>query len=813
MSEQTDKIIDLEISSEVQSSFLDYAMSVITSRALPDVRDGLKPVHRRILYAMNQLGITPNTPYKKSARIVGEIIGKYHPHGDAAVYGTLVRMAQDFSLRYPFVDGHGNFGSIDGDSAAAMRYTEARMTPLALEMLRDLNKETVNMNPNYDGEEIEPSVLPARFPNLLANGVSGIAVGMATNMPPHNLNEICAAIIHAIDSGEQYEVDDLLAFVKGPDFPTAGIVVNGDALSKLYTTGMGNVVVQAKIHEEEHKNGKTNLVVTEIPYMVNKANLLTKIAELVKDKKVDGITDLRDESDRDGMRIVIELKRDAHVDVVKEKLMRLTALRSSFSFKNLVLKDGRPVVLNFKQLVQAYIDHQVDIIEKRTRFDLRKVNDRIHVLEGLKIAQENVDDIIQITRQSKDTETARNALQEKYGISEVQATAILNLRIAGLTGLESAKILNELDEKRTEKDEYTEILSSRQNMLQVLRKEIDELAQKHGDERRTQITVSRAKSTLEEILETIPDERVLVSVTDRGYLKRAPEDSIVRQRRGNRGRVMTKLQDEDFVTQVFTASTRDSVLLFTEFGIAHKINVYDIPEKSKAARGTPVGSMLGKDLKENVQSIVPISNDVDYILFVTSRGYIKKTPIADFENITRVGLNAMNVRPNDRIVKVIPVKKGQEILLCTREGNAIRFREDWVAEMPRDSYGVLGIYVGKKDAVVDADIVPDKESNKKIVMVTADGYGKRVDLGEYRLQRHGGRGVRTTHTKNSKGALIGLKVVDEDDEIVIVTNTGEVNRQPIEGIVEYSRYAQGVKLLNMTADSKVVSVSTIIAED
>jgi len=812
MSENLERIIDLEISKEVESSFLDYAMSVITSRALPDVRDGLKPVHRRVLYAMHHLGIGPNSPYKKSARIVGEIIGKYHPHGDAAVYGTLVRMAQDFSMRYPLVDGHGNFGSIDGDSAAAMRYTEARLTPLAVEMLRDIGKETVDMVPNYDNEEVEPSVLPAKFPNILANGVQGIAVGMATNMPPHNLREICAAITKAIDMDEQYEVSDLLEYVKGPDFPTGGIVTNGNVLPSIYTTGTGTVSVESKIEFEEYKGGKSALVVTELPYMVNKANLIAKIAELVKEKKVEGIADLRDESDRDGIRIVIELKRDAHVDVIRERLMRQTALRTTFAVKNLVLQNGKPQVMNLKQLVQAYIDHQAEIIRRRTEYDLKKVEERIHILEGLLVAQNNIDDVIKIVRSSKDAEEAKFALKAKYSISDIQSAAIVNMRIAGLTNLEATKLRDEMAEKQEQKRKYMEILSSRKNILQVLKAEIAELGEKYGDDRRTEITTREAKSSLEEVLETIPDERVIVSVTNRGYMKRAPENSIVRQRRGNRARVMTKLQDDDFVAQVFSASTRDSVLMFTDSGIVHKVNVYDIPEKSKVARGIHVGSLLGKELKGNVQSIVPLSGESTHVLFITERGYVKKTRISDFDNITRAGLLAMNVRTNDRIVKVIGVKPGDEILICTKEGNAIRFRESSLDEMPRDSFGVLGICLDKGDCVVDADILSDKQQNK-IVVITADGYGKLVDLAEYRVQRHGGCGIRTTHTRNAKGALVGLKVVGEGDEIVMVTDTGEINRQPIEGIVEYSRYAQGVKLLNLSANSKVVSVSTIYSED
>jgi len=806
-------VIDLDIVEEVRSSFLEYAMSVIASRALPDIRDGLKPVHRRVLFALSELGITPDKPHKKSARIVGEVIGKYHPHGDSAVYGTMVRMAQPFSLRYPFVDGHGNFGSIDGDSAAAMRYTEVRMSPLALEMMKDMNKDTIDMVPNYDGEEHEPVVLPARLPNLLVNGVQGIAVGMATNMFPHNLNEVKGAIFHAIDSNEEYTVDDLLRYISGPDFPTAAIVTNGDALESIYKSGTGNVIIEARWTTEELKGGKTNIVLTELPYMCNKASLITKIAELVREKKVEGITDLRDESDKAGIRVVIELKRDAHVNVIVEQLMRSTSMRTTFSSKFLVLDKGRPMVVDLKHLVQAYLDHQAEVVTRRTHFNLANVRARIHILEGLLSAQQNVDDVIQRIKGSANTDAAKTNLKSAYGYSDEQAQAIVDLRLARLTGMEKDKLVQEMTDKRNLEQTYTHILSSRQNVLAVIREELDEFCNRYGDARRTEITTKKKTSTEEEILETIPDEKVLVSVTHGGYIKRSLESGIVKQKRGHKGRAMTKLQDEDFVTQIFNASTRDSVLLFTSAGMSYKLKIYEIPDRSKSSRGTQIGSLLEREMKDKIQAIVPITPEVDYVLLVTTKGYIKKISISDFDNITKTGLNAMNIREGDTIKTVLPLRKEEEVLLCTGEGNAIRFPEAWLDPMPRDSYGVLGIYLNIGDSVVDADILSPNTNKDKIVVVTADGFGKLVELSDYRLQRHGGRGIRTTHTENSKGALVGLKVVHSDDEIVIVTGGGEINRQPIEGITEYSRYAQGVRLIQLGGNSKVVTVSTIVSED
>lgn len=811
--ENNSRILDLDIVTEVEGSFLDYAVSVITSRALPDVRDGLKPVHRRILHALNELKITPSTPYKKSARIVGEIIGKYHPHGDTAVYLTMVRMAQDFSLRYPFVDGHGNYGSIDGDSPAAMRYTEARMTPLALEMLKDIEKNTVNMSPNYDGEEKEPDVLPAKFPNLILNGVQGIAVGMATNMPSHNMREVISAILYAIDHNEEYTVEDIIKFIPGPDFPTGGIITNGDSLADIYRTGKGSTIIESKWHTEELKGGKTNIILTELPYMCNKATLITQIADLVREKKVDGISDLRDESDREGIRVVIEIKRDAHLEVVLEKLMKYTNMRSSFPSKFLVLNNKKPVIMDIKQLIQAYIDHQVEILTRRTNYNLDKLIARIHILKGLIIAQTNIDDVVRHIKAAGTSENAKLKLQAIYKLSEEQATAIISLRLSSLTGLEVKRLNDELIEKEDSKQECIDILSSRQNILNVLKSELEEFVQKYGDERRTQIITKKKLSNIEEILETIPDEKVLVSITHNGYIKRSLESDIVRQRRGNKGRAMTKIQEEDFVSQVFSASTRDSVLVFTGAGMSYKLNIFDIPDKSKNARGTQIGSLLERELKDKIQAIVPISNTTKYLILVTEAGFIKKLSISEFSNITKTGLTAMYIRSGDSIKTVVSVDNSDEILLCTASGNAIRFSETWLESSTRDSYGVVGAFLEDNDYVVDADVLTKDSTKDKVVVVTADGYGKLVDITDYRSQRHGGKGVRTTHTENSKGALVGFKAVSGEDEIVIVTGNGEINRQPIDGILEYSRYAQGVKLINLSGSTKVVSISTILAED
>lgn len=798
--EQQSQIKDRDIGTEMRESFLDYAMSIIVSRALPDVRDGLKPVHRRILYAMSELGMSPDKPYKKSARIVGEVIGKYHPHGDSAVYETMVRMAQDFSLRYMLVDGHGNFGSIDGDMAAAMRYTEARLSKISMEMLRDLNKDTVDFAPNYDGEEKEPVVLPARFPNLLVNGLSGIAVGMATNIPPHNLTEVINGVQALIKDPELTPID-LMEYIHGPDFPTAGLIMGREGIRQAYMTGRGSVVMRARAEIEEN-NGKARIVVNEIPYQVNKARLVEKIAELVRDKKIDGITDLRDESDRNGMRVVIELRRDVTPSVVLNNLYRHTQMQVNFGVNMLALVNQEPRILNLRDVLHYYIEHQVEVIRRRTQFELNKAEARAHILEGLRIALDHLDEIIALIRSSRNDEEARNGLMERFTLSFEQAQAILDMRLRRLTGLERDKIEEEYNELLARIAEFKAILADEQLVLQIVHDELEEIKQKYGDERRTEITFG--DDIMDEDL--IPREDVIITITHSGYIKRLPATTYRSQKRGGRGVVGMGTKDDDFVEHLFVTNSHHYLMFFTDKGKVYRIKAYEIPDLSRTARGTPIINLIQIEQGETINAVIPVEEfgGEQYLFFATRQGIVKKTPLIDYNNIRKGGLIAINLREDDDLIGVRLTDGEQEIIMGTKNGMSIRFSEQDVRSMGRSATGVKGINLDNDDRVIDMDVI---DPALDVLIVTTKGYGKRTPTEEYRSQTRGGKGIKAINVTEKNGPLAGLKVVSDDDDLMVITESGTIIRTSISGISQLGRYAQGVKIINIRDEDAVSTVT------
>lgn len=801
--EQRSQVKEIDISSEMRTSFLDYAMSIIVSRALPDVRDGLKPVHRRILFAMSELGMYSDKPYKKSARIVGEVIGKYHPHGDAPVYETMVRMAQDFSLRYMLVDGHGNFGSIDGDFAAAMRYTEARLSKIAMELLRDINKETVNFAPNYDGEEQEPVVLPARFPNLLVNGSSGIAVGMATNIPPHNLGEVIDGIQQMIENPDVTPME-LMQSIKGPDFPTAGFILGREGIRQAYNTGRGSVTMRARATIEENNN-KARIIVHELPYQVIKARLIEKIAELVREKKIEGITDLRDESDRNGMRIVIELRRDVNPNVVLNNLYKHTALQSNFGIIMLALVNGEPKVMNLKEMLYHYLEHQKEVIRRRTEYELRKAEARAHILEGLRIALDHLDQVIALIRSSRTTEEARDGLMTQFELSFDQAQAILDMRLQRLTGLEREKIEEEYAELLKKIAEYKAILADEQLVLAIISEELREIKEKFGDERRSEITVGEESIEDEDL---IPREDVIITITHTGYIKRLPVSTYRSQKRGGKGVIGMDTKDKDFVEHLFVTNTHHFLMFFTNKGKVYKLKAYEIPDLSRTARGTPIINLLQIEQGETINAVIPVESfeSEQYLFFATKNGLVKKTPLNDYSNIRKGGLIALTLREDDDLIGVKLTDGNQTIIMGTKEGISIHFPEEEVRSMGRSATGVKGINIGDDDAVIDMDVVHPDNS---VLIVTSKGFGKRTPVSEYRLQSRGGKGIKTLNVTPKNGPVVGLKIVQDDEDLMIITALGTIIRTSMSGISMMGRYTQGVKLINIRDEDEVSTVARV----
>lgn len=801
--EQRISIRDRDIGTEMRDSFMDYAMSIIVSRALPDVRDGLKPVHRRILYAMSELGMSPDKPHKKSARIVGEVIGKYHPHGDSAVYESMVRMAQDFSMRYMLVDGHGNFGSIDGDFAAAMRYTEARLSKIAMELLRDINKETIDFAPNYDGEESEPVVLPARYPNLLVNGVTGIAVGMATNIPPHNLNEVIDGVQALIVNPDITPVE-LMEYIKGPDFPTAGFVMGRQGIRQAYLTGRGSVTMRARATIEEN-NGKARIIVHELPYQVIKARLVEKIAELVREKKIEGITDLRDESDRNGMRVVIELRRDVNPSIVLNNLYKHTQLQSNFGINMLALVNGEPKTLNIRDMLYHYLQHQIEVIRRRTEFDLKKAEARAHILEGLRIALDHLDEVIALIRGSQTADQAREGLITRFSLSHEQAQAILDMRLQRLTGLERDKIEAEYAELMRKIAEYKAILADEQLVLDIISTELAELKDRFGDERRTELMASD-----EEILDEdlIPREDVIISITHSGYIKRLPVGTYRSQKRGGKGVVGMGTKDDDFVEHLFVSNTHHYLLFFTNKGKVYKLKAYEIPDLNRTARGTPIINLIQIEQGETINAVIPVQefDSEHFLFFATRQGVVKKTPLDDYVNIRKVGLIAISLREDDDLIGVKLTDGNQEIIMGTAQGMSIRYSEQDVRSMGRSATGVKGIQLDDDDTVIDMDvIVPDKD----ILIVTSKGYGKRTPVADYRIQNRGGKGIKTLNVTDKNGPIVSLKVVENDEDLMIMTASGTMIRTSMEGISTMGRNTQGVRLINTREDDTVATVTRV----
>lgn len=797
------QVKEIDISTEMRTSFLDYAMSIIVSRALPDVRDGLKPVHRRILFAMSELGMSPDKPHKKSARIVGEVIGKYHPHGDTAVYETMVRMAQDFSLRYMLVDGHGNFGSIDGDMAAAMRYTEARLSKIAMELLRDINRETIDYKPNYDGEEHEPVVLPSRFPNLLVNGSSGIAVGMATNIPPHNLREVIEGIQMMIENPDITPLE-LMQAIKGPDFPTAGFILGREGIRQAYQTGRGSVTMRARTVIEENNN-KARIIVNELPYQVNKARLVEKIAELVREKKIDGITDLRDESDRNGMRVVIELRRDVNPHVVLNNLFKHTAMQSNFGIIMLALVNGEPRVLNLREMLHYYLKHQQEVIRRRTEFDLRKAEARAHILEGLRIALDHLDQVIALIRASRTTEEAREGLMTTFNLSLDQAQAILDMRLQRLTGLEREKIEAEYAELMKKIAELKAILADEKLILAIISEELNEIKEKFGDERRSEITVGEESIEDEDL---IPREDVVITITHTGYIKRLPVTTYRNQKRGGRGIVGMDTKDNDFVEHLFVTNTHHYLMFFTNKGKVYRLKAYEIPDLSRTARGTPIINLIQIEQGETVNAVIPVESfeTEQYLFFATKQGVVKKTPIDDYSNIRKGGLIAINLREDDDLIGVKLTDGNQGIIMGTKLGMSIHFPEQDVRSMGRSATGVKGIHLDPEDTVIDMDVVHEDNS---VLIVTTKGFGKRTPVSEYRIQSRGGKGIKTLNVTDKNGPIVGLKVVQNDEDLMIITASGTVIRTSMDGISMMGRNTQGVRLINIREDDEVGTLARV----
>ncbi|MFJ5671897.1 DNA gyrase subunit A [Bacillus safensis] len=808
MSEQhTPNVREVNISQEMRTSFLDYAMSVIVSRALPDVRDGLKPVHRRILYAMNDLGMTSDKPFKKSARIVGEVIGKYHPHGDSAVYEAMVRMAQDFNYRNMLVEGHGNFGSVDGDGAAAMRYTEARLSKISMEILRDITKDTIDYQDNYDGSEREPIVMPARFPNLLVNGATGIAVGMATNIPPHQLGEVIDGVL-AISQNPEMTTQELMEIIPGPDFPTAGQIIGRSGIRKAYETGRGSITLRANSIIEETSSGKQRIVINEIPYQVNKARLIEKIADLVRDKKIDGITDLRDESDRNGMRIVIELRRDANVHVLLNNLYKQTTLQTSFGINLLALVDGQPKVLSLKQCLEYYLEHQKVIIRRRTAYELRKAEARAHILEGLRIALDHLDEVIALIRSSQTAEIARNGLMENYSLSEKQAQAILDMRLQRLTGLEREKIEEEYKGLVDLIAELKAILADNEKVLEIIREELTEIKERFNDTRRTEIVTAGIETIEDEDL--IPVENIVITLTHNGYIKRLPASTYRSQKRGGKGVQGMGTNEDDFVEQMISTSTHDTILFFSNKGKVYRAKGYEIPEFGRTAKGIPIINLLEVEKGEWINAIIPVSefDEDSYLFFTTRHGVSKRTSLSQFANIRNNGLIALSLRDEDELMAVRLTNGEKQIIIGTKKGMLIRFNETDVREMGRTAAGVKGITLSEDDIVVGMEIL---EPDANVLIVTEKGYGKLTPEKEYRVQSRGGKGLKTCKITDNNGPLVAVKATnaEAEEDLMIITGSGVIIRMAVSDISTTGRVTQGVRLIRLGDDEHVATVALV----
>lgn len=801
----SERVKEVSISQEMRASFLDYAMSVIVSRALPDVRDGLKPVHRRILYAMHDLGMTADKPYKKSAHIVGEVIGKYHPHGDVAIYDTMVRMAQDFNYRYMLVDGHGNFGSIDGDAAAAMRYTEARMSKISMELLRDINKDTIDYQDNYDGSKREPIVLPARFPNLLVNGSSGIAVGMATNIPPHQLGEVIDALLELMKDPDM-TIAELMEYLPGPDFPTGAQIIGRGGIRKAYETGRGSITLRAKAEIEQKENGKEVIIVRELPYQVNKAKLIEKIAELVREKKIDGITDLRDESDRSGMRIVIEVRRDVSAHVVLNNLYKQTALQTSFGINMLALVDGQPKVLNLKQCLQHYLDHQKIVIRRRTQFELNKAEDRAHILEGLRIALDHLDEVIELIRQSATVDVAKEGLMTKFQLSEKQAQAILDMRLQRLTGLEREKIEQEYEELVKLIAHLKAILADEQKILQIIRDELLEIKEKFNDYRRTEIVNGGLETIDDEDL--ITRENIVVTLTHRGYIKRLPVSTYRSQRRGGRGIQGMNTNEDDFVEHLVITSTHDIVLFFTNKGKVYKAKGYEIPEFSRTAKGIPIVNLLNIEKDEVINTVIAIEQfrEDAFLFFTTKQGTAKRSPLSSFANIRNHGLIAIHLHEGDELISVKLTDGHKHIIVGTKNGMLIRFPETDVRSMGRTAAGVKAITLCPGDEVVGMESL---NGDEEILIVTRNGYGKRTPASEYRVQSRGGKGIKTCNITEKNGDVVAVKTVTGEEDLMLMTASGVMIRMAVSDISVMGRNTQGVKLIRLDEENEQEYVATV----
>lgn len=801
MAEETARFPKVDISQEMRQSFISYAMSVIVSRALPDVRDGLKPVHRRILYAMHDMGLTPDKPFRKSANTVGEVMANYHPHGDSSIYEAMVRMAQDFNMRYMLVEGQGNFGSVDGDPAAAMRYTESRFSKIALELLRDIDKETVNFASNYDGRKEEPVVLPSRFPNLLVNGAGGIAVGMATNIPPHNLSEVIDGVTAMIDN-PNITIPELMKIIKGPDFPTAGEILGYSGIRRAYETGRGSIIMRAKTLIEEEK-GKPRIIVTEIPFQVNKARLVEKIAELVREKKIEGITDLRDESDRKGMRIVMELRRDVIPKVVLNNLYKHTQMQTTFGVNMLALVDSHPRILNLRDMLYYYLQHQREIIRRRTEYDLKQAEARAHILEGLRIALDHIDAIISLIRASQTTEEARDGLMENYSLSYEQAQAILDMRLQRLTGLEREKIENEYQELMVKIAELRSILADEGKIYGIIRDELTEIKEKFGDERRTIITID--ENHIEDA-DLIPEEDVVITLTHDGYIKRLPVSTYRAQKRGGRGIQGLGTKDDDFVEHLYITNSHDYIMFFTSKGKVYRLKGFEIPDLSRTAKGTPIINLIQIEKGERVSAVIPVKefDQERFLFFATKKGIIKKTTLESYENIRKGGLIAVNLRDDDELIGVRLTDGHQEIIMGTKNGMSVRYKESDVRTMGRNATGVKGITLDDDDDVIDMDVI---KPNAEVLIVTANGYGKRTPVEEYRIQSRGGKGIKTHNVTERSGCVVGLKVVEPEEDLMIITTSGIIIRTEMKGISVMGRYTQGVKLIRLGENEQVGSVA------
>ena len=807
---QDNNLIDVNLTSEMKTSFIDYAMSVIVSRALPDVRDGLKPVHRRILYGMNELGVTPDKPHKKSARITGDVMGKYHPHGDSSIYEAMVRMAQWWSYRYMLVDGHGNFGSMDGDGAAAQRYTEARMSKIALEMLRDINKNTVDFTDNYDASEREPNVLPARFPNLLVNGATGIAVGMATNIPPHNLGESIEAVKLMMDNPD-VTTRELMEVLPGPDFPTGALVMGKSGIHKAYETGKGSIVLRSRTEIEETKTGRERIVVTEFPYMVNKTKVHEHIVRLVQEKRIDGITAVRDESNREGVRFVIEVRRDASANVILNNLFKMTQMQTNFGFNMLAIQNGVPKILSLREILGSYIEHQKEVVTRRTIFDKEKAEARAHILEGLLIALDHIDEVIKIIRNSQTDAEAQAELMSKFKLSERQSQAILDMRLRRLTGLERDKIQSEYDDLIALIADLTDILAKPERVAAIIKEELDEVKRKFGDPRRTELMVGEVLSLEDEDL--IEETNVLITLSNKGYIKRLDQDEFTAQKRGGRGVQGTGVKDDDFVRELVSTSTHDRLLFFTNKGRVYRLKGYEIPEYGRTAKGLPIVNLLKLDDGESIQTIITVAQDRSedaYLFFTTRSGLVKRTSVTEFANIRQNGLKALNLKDEDELINVFLTDGNKDVIIGTKYGYSVRFKESVVRNMGRAATGVRGVNLRPGDQVVGASVITDQD---EVLIITEKGYGKRTRADEYPTKGRGGKGIKTANVVDKNGPLAGLMTVKGDEDLMIITNTGVMIRTSVANISQTGRSTMGVKVMRLDQDAQIVTFTTVQADE